>query len=66
MAYIPYADVPDYYAEIQRRRGMVGNILKVHGIEPEVGRATPPASSGRPIRYALGSSGILVTKESGL
>jgi len=25
---------------------MVGNILKVHGIEPEVGRATPPALPG--------------------
>ena len=46
MAYNPYADGPDYYAEVQRRRGMVGNILKVHGIEPEVGRATPPALPG--------------------
>jgi alkylhydroperoxidase family enzyme len=39
MAHIPYADAPDYYAEVERRRGTVGNVLKVHGIEPEVGRA---------------------------
>jgi len=37
MAYIPNADAPDYHAEVERRRGMVGNILRIHGIEPEVG-----------------------------
>ncbi len=39
MAYIRDVSAPAYEAEVASRRGRVANILKVHGIEPEVGRA---------------------------
>ncbi len=39
MAYMREVSAPEYYAEVASRRGQVANILKVHGIEPEVGRA---------------------------
>ncbi len=39
MAYIRDVSAPDYEAEVASRRGRVANILKVHGIEPEIGRA---------------------------
>ena len=39
MAYIREVSSPDYYAEVAGKRGEVANILKVHGIEPETGRA---------------------------
>ncbi len=39
MSYIREVSAPEYEAEVAGRRGMVANILKVHGVEPEVGRA---------------------------
>ncbi len=39
MAYIPDVSAPDYEAEVASRRSRIANILKVQGIEPEVGRA---------------------------
>lgn len=39
MAHIREVSAPDYFAEVAGRRGQVANILKVHGIEPEIGRA---------------------------
>ncbi len=39
MAYIRDAPAPEYGVQVATRRGRVASILKVHGIEPEIGRA---------------------------
>jgi alkylhydroperoxidase family enzyme len=39
MAYIDYVDDSRYEAEVKSGSGTVANILRVHGIEPDVGRA---------------------------
>lgn len=39
MAHIPYVPAPEYETEVAGKRGRVANILKVHCIEPDVGRA---------------------------
>jgi len=37
VAYIREVSAPEYDAEVMRNRGKLSNILKVHGIEPEIG-----------------------------
>ena len=39
MAHIQDVPALEYKAEVASRRGRVANILKIHGIEPEIGRA---------------------------
>lgn len=39
MAYIDYVDDSQYEVEVKAGRGTVANILRVHGIEPDIGRA---------------------------
>ncbi|MEX0880458.1 MAG: carboxymuconolactone decarboxylase family protein [Thermoanaerobaculia bacterium] len=39
MAHVAYVFAPEYEADVAGKRGRVANILKVHGIEPDVGRA---------------------------
>lgn len=39
MAHIRYVDAHDYYTEVSDSRGFVANILRIHGIEPQVGLA---------------------------
>ena len=39
MAYIDYVDDLRFEAEVKSARGSVANILRIHGIEPDVGRA---------------------------
>jgi alkylhydroperoxidase family enzyme len=39
MAYIRDVPARKYEAHVASRRGRVANILKVHSIEPEIGRA---------------------------
>ena len=38
MAYIEEVPDPAYEAEVGGKQGKVANILRVHGIEPEIGR----------------------------
>jgi alkylhydroperoxidase family enzyme len=39
VAYIRYVEAPDYDAEFAGSRGILPNILRIHGIEPGIGRA---------------------------
>lgn len=39
MAHIEYVDEPGYCADVRGARGTLSNILRIHGIEPEIGRA---------------------------
>jgi alkylhydroperoxidase family enzyme len=39
MAFIEYVDEPEYCSEVGGARGTVSNILRIHGIEPDIGRA---------------------------
>lgn len=38
MAYIDYVDESGYASEVKGARGALSNILRIHGIEPEIGR----------------------------
>jgi alkylhydroperoxidase family enzyme len=39
MAFIDYLKAPAYESEVKGARGGVANILRIHGIEPGIGRA---------------------------